>query len=50
MPGTNELLGLLIVIFIVWVVLKLARVAIRLIIFIIMAVIVLGALYWLFAR
>lgn len=50
MPGANELLGLVIVIFIIWIVLKVARVAIRLILFVIALAIIIGALYWVFAR
>jgi len=50
MPSSNELLGLVIVIFVIWFVLKLARVAIRLILFVIAVVVIIGALYWLFAR
>ncbi len=50
MPGAHELLGLVIVIFILWVLLKVARVAIRLIFFTIAVVIILGALYWVLMR
>ncbi|HEY3057198.1 MAG TPA: hypothetical protein VGK31_14830 [Thermoanaerobaculia bacterium] len=50
MPSPNELLGLVIVIFVIWFVLKLARVAIRLILFVIAVVVIIGALYWLLMR
>ncbi len=50
MPSLNELLGLLIAIFIIWVVLKLARVAIKLILYIIAIVIIAGAVLWIFMR
>ncbi len=50
MPSTNELLGLVLVIFAIWFVLKLARLAIRLILFIIAVVVIIGALDWLFVR
>jgi len=50
MPGIQELLGVLIVIFVIWFVLKMARVAIRLILFVIALVIVVGALYFMFVR
>ena len=50
MPGIQELLGVLIVIFVIWFVLKMARVAIRLILFVIALVLVMGALYFMFVR
>ena len=50
MPGTSELLGILIVIFVIWLVLKMARVAIRIILFVIAMVLTIGALYWVFVR
>lgn len=50
MPGAHEIIGLLIVIFILWVLLKVARLAIRLIFFMVAVVIILGALYWVFMR
>lgn len=50
MPSANELLGLVIVIFIIWIILKVARVAIRLIFFVITLVIIIGALNWVFVR
>lgn len=50
MPSPGELLGLLVVIFFIWLVLKLAKVAIRVIFFVIAIVLIIGALYWLFMR
>ena len=50
MPGLQELIGVLIVIAVIWFVLKLARVAVRLILFIIALVMVLGALFFVFVR
>ncbi|HEV7920798.1 MAG TPA: hypothetical protein VGR02_08425 [Thermoanaerobaculia bacterium] len=50
MPGIQELLGVLIVIFVIWFVLKMARVAIRLILFVIALVLLVGALYFVFVR
>jgi hypothetical protein len=46
----NELIGLLIAIIVIWFVLKLAKVAIRLIVFVIAVVIIAGALYYVFMR
>jgi hypothetical protein len=50
MPSTHELLILLIAIFVLWFVLKLARLAIRLILFIITVAIVAGAAWLFLAR
>jgi hypothetical protein len=50
MPSINELLGILIAIIVIWVVLKLAKVAIRLIIFVIAVLLIAGALYYVFMR
>ncbi len=50
MPSLSFLLGLLVAIFIIWVVLKLARVAIKLILFIVAIVIIAGAVLWIFTR
>lgn len=50
MPGTQELVGLLFVIFLVWFLLKLVKVAVRLIFLMITSLMIVGALYWLFAR
>lgn len=46
MPSMNELLGLLIAIIVIWFVLKLAKVAIRLILFVIAVLLIAGALYY----
>ena len=46
MTGT-ELLGLLIVIFVIWMVLKMMRVAIKMIFFIVALVVIAGVVYWL---
>ncbi len=50
MPSTNELLILLIAIFVLWFVLKLARLAIRVILFIITIAIAGGVLWFVFMR
>ncbi len=50
MPGAHELIGLVIVIFIIWIFLKVARVAIRIIFLIITLVVIFGAVDWLFMR
>jgi len=50
MPSASEILGVLIVIFVIWFVLKLARVAIRLILFIIAIMLLIGVLYHFFVR
>lgn len=50
MPSASEILGVLIVIFVIWFVLQLARVAVRLILFIIGITLLIGALYFLFVR
>ena len=50
MPSMNELIGLLIAILVIWFVLKMAKVAIRLILFVIAVVIIAGALYYVFMR
>jgi hypothetical protein len=47
---TYEILGFLVVILVIWFVLKLARVAIRLTLFIIAVVLVIGAVFYLFSR
>jgi hypothetical protein len=49
MPSTNELLILLIAIFVLWFVLKLARLAIRVILFIITIAIAGGVLWFVFS-
>lgn len=50
MPGSLDLVGLLVAIVIIWLVLKVAKVAVRLMQFIMAAVLILAAVYWLFAR
>jgi len=50
MPSINELLGILIAIIVIWVVLKMAKVALRLIIFVIAVLLIAGALYYVFMR
>jgi hypothetical protein len=50
MPSMTELLGLLIAIIVIWFVLKLAKVAIRLILFVIAVLLIAGALYYVFMR
>jgi len=50
MPGTQELLILIVAIFVLWVLLKVARFAIRLIFFIVSLAILAGVLWYLFAR
>jgi hypothetical protein len=50
MPTTPEIVGILIVIFAIWVVLKLAKIAIRMMVFIIGLLLVLAAIYYVFMR
>ena len=50
MPSTQELLILLVAIFVLWFLLKLARLAIRVILFFVTLAIVGGALWWFLAR
>jgi hypothetical protein len=50
MPSINELLGILIAIIVIWVILKLAKVAIRLILFVIAVLLIAGTLYYVFMR
>jgi hypothetical protein len=50
MPSTQELLILLIAIFVLWFLLKLARLAIRVIFFIVTLAIVGGVLWYVFMR
>jgi hypothetical protein len=50
MPSINELFGILIAIIVIWVILKLAKVAIRLILFVIAVLLIAGALYYVFMR
>ncbi len=50
MPGLQELLGILIVVLVIWVLLKMARVAIRLILYMIVLGLFVGAFYFVFVR
>ncbi len=50
MPSNHEFLVILIAIIVIWFVLKLARVAIRLILFVIAIVVIGSALYYVFMR
>ncbi|HEX9458002.1 MAG TPA: hypothetical protein VGA84_02605 [Thermoanaerobaculia bacterium] len=50
MPGINELLGILIAIIVIWIVLKLAKVAIRLIFLVIAVLLIAGVVYYVFMR
>lgn len=50
MPSTHELLILLVAIFAIWLVLKLARIAIRVIFFFISIAVILAVLWFVFAR
>ncbi len=48
MPGLHELIGILIAIFVIWIVLKMAKVAIRIIFFVIALLVAAGIVYFLF--
>jgi len=50
MPTTAEIVGILIAIFAIWIVLKLAKLAVRVIVFIIGLLLILAALYYVFMR
>lgn len=50
MPSLQELLGILIVVFVIWLLLKMARVALRLIFFLIALTLIVGLLYFVFVR
>ncbi|MCU1230234.1 MAG: hypothetical protein JWO97_3118 [Acidobacteria bacterium] len=50
MPSFQELLGILIVVLVIWFVLKMARVAIRLMVFLIGLAVLFGVLYFVFVR
>jgi hypothetical protein len=50
MPGAQELLGLVIVVFVIWILLKVTAMAIRIIVLLITVVVIFGAVYWLFMR
>jgi hypothetical protein len=50
MPSVQELLGIFIAVLVIWFVLKMARIAIRLIFFIISVAVLIGVLYFVFVR
>ena len=50
MPSVPEILGLLFVILIIWIALKVARLAIRLILIFIAVIMIVGGVYWFFMR
>jgi hypothetical protein len=50
MPTTPEIVGILIAILAIWFVLKLAKIAIRMILFIIAVLLILAAFYYVFMR
>jgi len=50
MPGFHELLGLLVVIFVIWFFLKMAKVAIKFILLVIALLVAGGVVYFLFMR
>lgn len=50
MPSVHEILGILIAIIVIWFILKLAKVAIRIILFVIVLLLALGAVYYVFMR
>ncbi len=50
MPSLEELIGILVVVLVIWVLLKMAQIAIRLILFAIALILIIGGLYFLFVR
>ncbi|HUP46106.1 MAG TPA: hypothetical protein VM779_11405 [Thermoanaerobaculia bacterium] len=50
MPSPPEILGLLFVLFAVWLLVRVARLVIRLILFVITVAVMAGATWWLFVR
>jgi hypothetical protein len=50
MPTAQELIGILIAVLVIWFILKMMKVAIKLIIFVIGLLLAAGLLYFLFAR
>jgi hypothetical protein len=50
MPTLQELFGILIVVLVIWVLLKVAQVAIRLILFVVALLLIIGGLYYVFVR
>ena len=50
MPSLQELFGILIVVLVLWVLLKIAQVAIRLILYAVALLLIIGGLYYVFVR
>ena len=50
MPSLQELFGILVVIAVIWVVLKIAQVAIRVILFVVSLLIIIAAFYYVLVR
>ena len=50
MPSPNELIGIVVLIFVIWLVLKLAKVAFKLILFVMSVLLLFGVVYFLFLR
>ena len=50
MPSPNELIGIVVLILVIWFVLKLAKVAFKLILFVIGVMLLFGVVYFLFLR
>ncbi len=50
MPSLPELLGLLIVVLLLWLVFKVLKVAIRLLLFLMTAAVMIGIIWWFFVR
>jgi hypothetical protein len=50
MPSLQELFGIFIVVLVIWVLLKMAQVAIRLILFVVALLLIVGGLYYVLVR
>jgi len=50
MPSPQELIGILIVVLVIWVILKMAQLAIRVILFVVALMLVVAVLYYGFVR
>ena len=50
MPSVQELFGILVVIAVIWVVLKIAQVAIRVILFVVVLLVIIAAFYYVLVR
>jgi hypothetical protein len=50
MPGAHELIGILVVIFVIWFILKMAKVAIKITLLVIFLLAAAGVVYFLFMR